>query len=481
MSSGSSGRYQSKIFNFFNQHSRRLSQKLENTVRHLQVATKWSVEALLYPLYQIFQPDEFAGKRLQAKAKPTHPQLQAETPPPADAPIQKVLELVKSLPSAANSNTQTLQNVKSGNFLGDRLQKVTQNLGSWLKKSQPSPSLPPENTLQHHIPTVQGIAAKLENRQLVLVADNNRVLDVLTIKQQAKLTDKINSEIAEYRHSLKLIAVKTEQELLPKIDHILTKLTGKDTANITDSSEKIEKLNIPSYPGKLLAWLDTAVAKLEAKALVPVQQRSQEIIQLAQTQLDIFIYGKEQVETRGEITVNADDLEKQPLNISALIEAAINYFFGGRKISKIQGNTTSQKLPGKPIENKIIQNNQLQESDLIADSGADSWLTWGDLFGGNEDTNEVVSANSFTDTKHEDIFNSKQSTKDNSQSSVEQERENQKFQPQFPPDWIETTATFLGYEKHPLEEILAWLDHVLLWVEMIFMNMIYFFKGLLQG
>ncbi|MFM2061799.1 MAG: hypothetical protein RLZZ507_1469 [Cyanobacteriota bacterium] len=486
MSSGSSSRYQSKVFNFINQHSQRLSQQWENTIRNLQVATKWSVEALLYPLYQMFQPDELTGKRLQTKPKQPQPQLQAETPPPADAPIQQVLELVKNLPSAAASETQTSQNVKPLAFLGDTLGKVATRLG-W-SKSHP-PQIPqPENTLQYHIPTVQGIAVKLENRHLVLVSENNKVLDVLTIQQQGKLADSINSEVAEYWHSLKLAAVRKEQELLPEIDRILTKLTinNNSTTDLPESNNF--NVNIQSaYPGKILAFLDTALAKLEAKTIVPVKQRSQEIIQIAQTQLDIFIYGKEQVEARGEISVNADGLENQTLNISALIEAAINHFFGGRKIPKFAENETFQKLPAKPV-NKVYQNSQLQTSNLIADS----WLTWGDLFGNvdinSDDGNLGLTTNSFTEDHQKELlpkseqrlFKRQKSTKGNTQYSVENEREPEKQQYQLQPDWIETTATFIGYEKHPLEEILAWLDHIMLWIEMIFMNMIYFFKGLLQ-
>lgn len=475
----SSGRYQSKIFNFINQHSQRLTQQWENTFRNLQVATKWSVEALLYPLYQLLQPDELAGKRLQAKPPKPQSQLKPESIPSADAPIQQVLELVKNLPSAAASEIQTSQNVKPLAFLSDSWREIGTRLG-WLKSHTPQ-NPQPENTLQHHIPSVQGIAANLENRHLVLVANGNRVFDVLTIQQQAKLTDKINSEVTEYWHSLKLAEVKKEQNLLPEIDRILTKLTGSNNHSINDLPESSFNVNIQSYPGKFLAFLDRVIAKLESKAIVPVKQRSQEIIQVAQTQLDIFIYGREQIESRGDITFNADDLENQTLNIPALIESAINYFFGGRKISQLAENQTSQKLPDNPL-NKVIHNSHLQSSDLIADS----WLSLGDLFGDLEINSDHLNLGLNTDSlstknSHDDLLlNRKAATKKTPDSHFHKEREREEHQYQLQPDWIETTATFIGYEKHLLEQILAWLDHVMLWMEMIFMNMIYFFKGLLQ-
>ncbi|WP_016952824.1 hypothetical protein [Anabaena sp. PCC 7108] len=479
MSSGSSGPYQSKIFKFFNQHSQRLTKQWENSFRNLQVATKWSVEALLYPLYQMFQPDELAGKRLKS-----------ETPPPVDTPIQKVLELVQNLPSAAASDTENSQNVNPLTFLGDTLREVATRVGWWksLKKQPKSnitKSLKPGNTLQKHIPKVLGIAAQLENRNLVLVANDNRILDVLTIQQQAKVADKINSEVAEYNYSLNLAKVKKQQNLLPEIDRILTRLTDRNNSSIIDLPETNFHVNIQfSYPDRFLAFLDTALAKMEAKAIAPMKQRSQGIIQIAQTQLDIFIYGREQVEARKEITVNADGLKNQTLNIPALIESAINYFFSGRKIQQIHPQSNAQEPRIKPL-NQINQNHQLQQSDLIPDA----WLSWGDLFGDLEiDANNVnsgLTASSFTENSQTELFpKSKKGLFKNNKSSkvathyqVENEVKNQ---PQIQPDWIETTATFLGYEIHPLEQILAWLDHVMLWIEMIFMNMIYFFKGLLQ-
>ncbi len=489
MSSDSSSRYQSKVFNFLNQHSQRLTQQWENTIRHLQVATKWSLEALLYPLYQIFQPDELEGKRVQTKANQPQPQLQPETHPPADAPIQHVLELIKNLPSAAASDSETSQNVNPLAFLGNTMWEVATRLG-WGKavKNQPhiessiTQSPQPENTLLYNISKVKGIAVKLDNRHLILVSEDNRIFDVLTIQQQVKLADKINSEVAEYWHSFKLAHATTEQELLPEIDRILTKLTSNNNPDVADFTESRLTENIQSYPGQILALLDTALAKLEAKTLVPVKQRSQEIIQLAKTQLHIFIYGKESVESRRDITVNAGDLENLILDISALIEAAINYFFGSREIPKTAENETFPKLPTKPV-NQVFKNNQLQESDLTADS----WLTWGDLFGGlaiNEinpdEFNQILASDSFTEDTKQRLFKHKQSTKSTPHSHDENGRETARPQYQLEPDWIETTATFLGYEKHPLEQILAWLDHVMLSIEMIFMNMIYFFKGLLQ-
>ena len=88
MSSGSSNRYQSKLFNFVYQQTQRLTQTWENIFKNLQVATQVGVGSLLYPLYQLLPQKEWSEKKIQSKI-----------PPATDAPIQHILDIVKNLPA----------------------------------------------------------------------------------------------------------------------------------------------------------------------------------------------------------------------------------------------------------------------------------------------------------------------------------------------------------------------------------------------
>ncbi|MFM6198299.1 MAG: hypothetical protein ACKPE1_03990, partial [Dolichospermum sp.] len=65
----------------------------------------------------------------------------------------------------------------------------------------------------------------------------------------------------------------------------------------------------------------------------------------------------------------------------------------------------------------------------------------------------------------------------------EQEQKDSQTSPgfNFKPDWIDISATSLGYERHPLEQILHWLDQLISWIEQILTNTVYFFRGLLLG
>lgn len=548
MSSGSSGRYQSRLFNFVHQQSRRVTQQWEHTFRHLQVATKWGVEALLYPVYLLFQSSESSRKTLQTKEPQTRLKLQPNDTdfqpeiPNVDSPIQHVLEAVNYLSSneAASTPAKTVESFKPLAFLGVLRLKFADNKStnnanftqlSDIAENQ-SGSLNPlhlENALNQHLPVVRGIATNLMDRSLVLVTADNEILDILTPQQQAKLEDRIINEVANYWKSWRLIIAKKETELLPQINHLLAKLTDENTAKTEFLAEGIPKdlLNTD----KLLAFLDIVFAKLESNALVPVQERSQEIVKVAQTQLNIFLYGKEQLAPRGEITANTDGLETQTLNLQALIEAALNYFFGVGNRKTLESTTSNErglatsrfaptqgKLSSSRFRKSFSKSSQLQNQDLTDDP----WLTWNDLFGDTETiaqkpvtlsggTNPALasslSAGHFPQNhltvkqpkvgsglvRRSQKTSGKVSSAKQTRTSISQSKNesrkgeilhqqfHQSTQVEAQPDWIETKATSIGYEKHPLEQLLQWVDYVMLWLEEGFVKIFQSLRQLWQG
>ena len=536
MSSGSSGRYQSRLFNFVHQQSRRVTQQWEHTFRHLQIATKWGVEALLYPVYLLFQSSESSGKTLQTKEpqtrlklQPNHTDFQSEIPN-VDSPIQHVLETINNLSSnePAFTPVKIVEPFKVLAFLGVlRLKfvdnKSTNNVNfTQLSNIAEQPivinPLQLENALNQHIPVVRGIATNLIDRSLVLVTADNEIIDILTPQQQAKLEERIINEVANYWKCWRLIRAKQERELLPKIDDLLAKITDGNTATTEFVAEGIPKdlLNTD----RLLGFLDIAFAKLESNALVPVQERSQEIVQVAQTQLNIFLYGKEQLAARGEITANADGLETHTLNLNALIEAALNYFFGVGNRKTLESRTSNELLPGKLLSSRLkkslSKSSQLENQDLRDDP----WLTWNDLFGDTETiaqkpatlperTNPALASisvahfpqNNLTvkqpkvgsglvrrSQKKSGIVSAKQTRTSISQTKSESgkgeilhQQFHQSSQVEAQPDWIETKATSIGYEKHPLEQLLEWVDYVMLWLEERFVKIFQSLRQLWQG
>ncbi|MEH2217149.1 MAG: hypothetical protein V7K72_08555 [Nostoc sp.] len=548
MSSGSSGRYQSRLFNFVHQQSRRVTQQWEHTFRHLQVATKWGVEALLYPVYLLFQSSESSGKTLQTKEPQTRLKLQPNDTdfqseiPNADNPIQQVLEAVNYLLSDETTSTpaKTSEPFNALALLGvfrlkfvyknstnnaslTKSSTITENQAVILHPSQL------ENASKQDFPVVRGIATNLMNRSLVLVTTDNEILDILTPQQQAKLEERIINEVANYWQYWRLVIAKKETELLPQIDRLLVKLTEGDTTKIPVLDRGIPKDLVKK--DRLLAFLDIAVAKLESNALVPVQERSQEIVQVAQTKLNIFIYGKEQLAANGEIATNTDGLETHTLNLQALIEAALNYFFGVGNRKTLEPTTSDERFPGKLFSSRLrkaLSNSPLLENqDLVVDP----WLTWGDLFGDTETitdksvtlsevknpalaaslsvrhfpqknltvkqpkigsglvrrkqpTSSLVS-NQKTSGKVASVKQTQarisQTKSESRKGEILQQQFHQSSQVEAQADWIETKATSTGYEKHPLEQILAWVDYAMLWLEERFVKVFQSLRQLWQG
>ncbi|MBN3878531.1 MULTISPECIES: hypothetical protein [unclassified Nostoc] len=544
MSSGSSGRYQSRLFNFVHQQSRRVTQQWEHTFRHLQVATKWGVEVLLYPVYLLFQSSESSGKTLHTKEpqtrlklQPNDTDFQPETLPNADSPIQNVLEAVNYLSSdePASTPTKASEHFNPLALLGVFRLKFVENNSNLSQSSNitdnQAVSLNPsqlDNALQQRLSIVRGIATNLISRNLVLVTADNEILDILTPEQQAKLEDRIINEVANYWQYWRLIVAKKETQLLPQIDRLLVKLTDVNPAKIPVLAEGIPKdlLNTD----KLLAFLDIAIAKLESNALVPVQERSQEIVQVAQTQLNIFLYGKEQLATKGEISSNANGLETHSQNFQALIEAALNYFFGVGNRKTLE-TTSNERLPVKLFSSrlrKVLSKSPLIENQDLRD---DPWLTWNDLFGDTETVadkpvtlseeinpafapnlsighfpqknlsvkqpkvgsglvqRKQPSSNLTSSQKTSGKVASVKQTQTRISQTKSESRKGEILQQQFhqssqveaQPDWIETTATSTGYEKHPLEQLLEWLDYVMVWLEERFVKIFQSLQQLWQG
>ncbi|MEH2069525.1 MAG: hypothetical protein V7K47_15410 [Nostoc sp.] len=540
MASGSSSHYQSRLFNFVRHQSRRLTHQWEHTFRHLQVATKWGVELLLYPVYLLFRSSESDSKTLHSQEAQSRLQLpsndteQPETYLNVDTPIEHVLETVYYLSSPEAMSTgytyatpeKTSEFFNPLSFLRVFWQKpisknstnntniihsstITDNFAA-IESSQP------ENALKQHLAVIQGIATNLLNRNLVLVTTKNEILDILTPEQQAKLEDRIITEVSDYWQYWRLAEARKQKELLPKIDSLLAKLTGENPAKIPILSEAIS--NKLPQSNKLLTFLDVTIAKLESNALVPVQQRSQEIVQAAQNQLNIFLYRKEQLSAKGEIAVTPDDLETSTRNFQAIIEAALNYFFGVGTRKKLEPTTTDEQ-PDKILSSyptkALSQSCQLQNQDLTDDP----WLTWNDLFGNTDTVTEKsvtpsenttpalasslsaklswpknltlqqpkaksslvqrkktsrhlasVSKTSAKVTAIQQTQAAMQSDSETHKGEIFQQQFSQSTEVEAQPDWIEIKATVTGYEKHPLEKILEWLDYVMLWLEEIFVK-----------
>lgn len=332
MPSDSSGRYQSRFFNFLNRQSVRLSSRVDRAVRQIKVAATWGVQILLYPAYLLTQVSLSAGRQLSSEAEAGWPKLKElthkepeheETAPQADTPIQRVLSEVTTLPLPelwgsvvlqpdlwVEDNSQVLDGQTADNgqlTTPSRLKFAPPQTGS-----EPTIAQTRTNEIRHEI---QGVASLLETRSLVLVTIENQILDILTPQQQQKLASKMSWEVANLWRQRRLVQASKLKNSAPRLSSLdqprvllpvrlfwkvmawvqtspvaiaanlfqESTLIGED---FLDSSQilptrparkprrQLPGLNNPAIanqraPQKALASLDRTIAELESHQLVP--------------------------------------------------------------------------------------------------------------------------------------------------------------------------------------------------------------------
>ncbi|MEO1146154.1 MAG: hypothetical protein AAFY26_11255 [Cyanobacteria bacterium J06638_22] len=182
----SSGRFQSRVFSEINRQRLQWGDRMGRGWRYSRMSLIWATQILLYPIYAGFQTLRLVGRqlaqapqRLKQAGNILRRAVGLETPPPtpalnASTPIQHTLQAVEALgialPSGAAITTLSGSNA--------------------LVKEEPPSSLAPV--------ALQGIASDRETGHLVLVADHNHILDVLTDAQQQMLRQRIVMELAQF-------------------------------------------------------------------------------------------------------------------------------------------------------------------------------------------------------------------------------------------------------------------------------------------
>ncbi|KJH72350.1 hypothetical protein [Aliterella atlantica] len=475
MSSATSNRYQSRLFNFVYKRSRRLSEQLNRAV---QSVTSWIMPVVSYP-----------AQVLHARVNKSLPQLpeldKSDLPPNADTPVKNVLSLVQG--QVDEELVHTSQPPTPTNFLAW--------LGGKISPKTQTTSIPSSTQ-----PVVRGIASYISSRALVLVTPQNEILDILDSWQQQKLQARITNEIAQYwRYQRLLVGVEVTTERLPGKKSLPVRLFSNVAAwlqvgGLSKSSDRTfpdsydERGELIFATQQAIAFLDRSIAQFEANHLSSPAK---------------------------------DAAKTNKWQIQALIWVAIDYFFGDRQGKKLQHQ----------IENNLNlpTNKQVNLLSTSEDKIADPWLTLEDLFGVSKLVKQpaiVADSLSFkiaqlpedSTLKRSDqllnkyslrsLFKRIQPNKSSLQiaqkfqyptqlAKVERKKERVRAASKLPrdsqqlnsqrevntvfnlsntvasqssninhtPDWIETEATTMGYIKHPLEQLLAWLDSAMLWLE----------------
>lgn len=391
-----------------------------------------------------------------------------------------------------------------------------------------SSPLAPHSSLSRNRPVIRGIATQRSSRTLVLVTAQNEILDILTPQQQQRLQERIIGEVAQYwRYQRLAHSVEQQGNAGLKLLFKGQKTRGRETEELPHHPITPSPY-CPISPDQVLAFLDRTIAEVESNHLAPVSEvaktslsfpstlgkRSWELVQRLQTQLSTSLSSSKSP------AITPNDSETHTLRLQALIWAAIDYFFGR---SRKHLNQTTLHLPtgskpqGKPLPHhrsaaKLSSTWSPPRPQLVSPD-VDPWLTLSDLFGDSAESGEPSTLHQPKLSKSQTINSVKGKTNlalpsdqparyslqnllnsfqrflpqpkqaselvkrqkttkgkalekvSSKASEISAQPDTQSTQRESAPDWIETNATSMGYVKHPLEQLLGWLDRAMLWFE----------------
>ncbi len=169
--------YQSQFFRRLLRQTRHWLDRRQETVRQLHVATSWSAQILVYPVYALFQSVRSVGKAVGKAIQPDASSfLPTENLDEIEIPLQSA-----PLPFTAETALQQVFQVIDRFSLPERLP-----IGLELQTTR-----------------IRAIACLVETQALVLVTQANHILDVLTSQQQDELAQRIRWEVAAYGRFVK--------------------------------------------------------------------------------------------------------------------------------------------------------------------------------------------------------------------------------------------------------------------------------------
>ena len=512
------GRYQSNLFNFLSRQSMNLRDRSNQTWRQMKLAAVWGVQILMYPIYVGFQATRLVGKQLRQTARQVLPKLKAvaQTIQPveksdfllSDTPIQRSLQLLDrltlSLPLDRLAMQLDPQDLSAPGVLvvvgGSAI------VGSGSKPEQVGLEIVGFNPAAHHlalpqtaqlsqaashtlarsIKPIQGLASLLTSRNLVLVTTENQLLDVLSLEQQAMLQRRIVGEVASYWRQQRSLAAQTGQfrpfvdaflplpaertQALPPIRAIWQLMSWMQTSAVAIAANLFQEAYLlpaaptaePQLSGEITAlrsaqpiwktkdewltevgnWLRSGI-KVTPFAQNPAPQGA--------------IAAAQQPRLTPEDVLGAPN---QPRGFMAQIQAKLREAQrGGSKLVRSAAATLAPAQADRELHKaEILQTltqTEIAQRAQASQSQRSIGLRRSEQIVPSQPVPETV-AMALPDDFLEEAALAR---------SVDRSTSDQTTDLIPTPSWVEAKVSLVAYEKHPLEQLLDWLDRGMSWVE----------------
>ncbi len=287
--------------------------------------------------------------------------------------------------------------------------------------------------------SIQGVASRISDRRLVLVTPTQQILDVLSDSQALAIQKRISYEVALYLRWLRSRTLKDDRNL----DRKSLKFS-KPQALQAKSEIQISTVRIPTL------WQD-------------------------QANLGFFSLP------------NLQDLPSLQ-ELPNLLQAAFKYFFGRSVLGLTESGSHYVRYQPSLVSGETLSSTTI----------ADPWLTTEALFGELLETpssrSSVIAAKPvLTGTaqplkKSLPTTTSKEITLKRTRISAQAKKredsdliESFDCNPVHAPDWLETQAQHLGYDRTWLDHCVGWLDEILVRIEKSFLTIWAFLSSLFQS
>ncbi|NJL21437.1 MAG: hypothetical protein HC895_12410 [Leptolyngbyaceae cyanobacterium SM1_3_5] len=434
-----SRRYRSQFFQAFSRQAMRLGDRLAQTWRQTKLTATWGSQILLYPLYAIYQGTRLTGRSIGQAVSRILPQLQpAPVTNPANPPIDEQSDfdapvdtpIVRSLLALAGlelSNLTPLLPAAEGSIVPATVAPIViVDLPGAIAPSIHEIATGQEDAIEPATVRVRGLASLLSDRRLVLTTIHNQLLDVLTADQQTQLQQRIIWELASYRRLLRL---RTADRSLP---------LPADSPHLLPPVRSLRRLMawMQQSPIAIATNLFGEAALLTAAPpdlALPPSPQPQPIERSPWAWLgQLFRLAPEESALLAEDT-SIVLTDAAPLATTASPLQQQKTWWKRKRLAAGSARQTPIAASGREVA-------------ALPPQGFDRTLTT---------TDRSTAARSG--------FGGRRDRLDQPAGALAIETES--TLPTAAPAWIETEARLVGYVKHPLEQLLEWLDTGMLWLE----------------
>ncbi|MGK7879974.1 MAG: hypothetical protein AB4060_07725 [Crocosphaera sp.] len=461
MDSSNHQRYKSKLFNLVNRQSSQWRDRLMLSVQYLRIGVEWSLQILIYPIYLMVQAGRVIPKQLNRnlgqKALTSRNKKTVFSFAKVDQPLRRVLQETERCLTEGKSKQTRRRNKKTV-----------------LKNKSPI--------------MVQGIASNINNNDLVLVAEDKAIIDILSEEQQKHLKKYIRLEVANYWYDFKQQNKKynlglihkfstKDNNILPPIRWFWQVMGWMQTGTLAMNLDLFRESTL--VPVVASNRTTTTTTSLSTNSQLSWQENSINSLQVSTSLSEKIQQLREHIKHKSNEALNIEN--EDPFRVEFLIYAAIDYFF-------------NQIIPHKQLTSDVPQE-QLKLSTVsylgfIPETIDDPWLS-GDVLEqevsavnitssfqsypllAQSDTSSHQVKKSFKQNSKRKVNTAKKGKKLGKSKSLAKSQKNKKSIKIISKDkierisshCIETEAKTTGYIKHPLVRILEWLDSAIHWLE----------------